>query len=83
MFLGNPNIFLSEIFISSLIGALLVSIVGYPVSLLTGGTQNLDPKLLSPIFRRFYKSNLEKTQTELTFIGNPEETEKLKDKCHE
>jgi hypothetical protein len=68
---------------SSLIGTLLVILVGYPVSLFTGGTKDLDPKLLSPLFRRFYKSNLEKTQTELTFIGSPEEHEKLKEKSHE
>jgi solute carrier family 5 (sodium-coupled monocarboxylate transporter), member 8/12 len=62
----------------SLIGAILVAVVGYPISILTGGTKNLDPKLLSPLFRRFYKLNLEKCQTELTFIASPEETEKLK-----
>lgn len=62
----------------SLIGTVLVAIVGYPVSIITGGTKNLDPKLLSPVFRRFYKLNLEKSVTELKFISTPEETEKLK-----
>lgn len=61
-----------------MIGTILVAIVGYPVSILTGGTKNLDPKLLSPVFRRFYKLNLEKSVTELKFVSSPEETEKLK-----
>jgi hypothetical protein len=67
----------------SLIGALIVSIVGYPISLLTGGNKDLDPKLLSPLFRRFYKTNIEKSHTEMTFIGTSDEIEKLKDKNHE
>lgn len=62
----------------SLIGTLLVAFVGYPISMMTGGTKNLDPKLLSPMFRRFYKVNLEKSHIELKFISTPEEMEKLK-----
>lgn len=62
----------------SVIGTLLVIIVGYPISLMTGGTKDLDPKLLSPLFRRFYNVNLERSHTEMTFIGTPEESEKLK-----
>lgn len=58
-------------------------IVGYPISILTGGTKDLDPKLLSPLFRQFYKKNLEKSLTELTFVCSPEEIEKLKGKSHE
>lgn len=46
---------------SSVIGTVLVILVGYPISLLTGGTKDLDPMLLSPLFRRFYKRNLEKS----------------------
>lgn len=69
--------------IFSVIGTVLVILVGYPVSILTGGTKDLDPKLLSPLFRGFYKKNLEKSITELTFVCSPEETEKLKDKFHE
>lgn len=61
-----------------------MSIIGYPISILTGGTKNLDPKLLSPLFRRFYKTNIEKAHMEMmTFVTSPEEVEKLKDKCHE
>lgn len=73
---------LLTLFISSLIGTVLVIIVGYPISLMSGGTKDLDPKLLSPLFRRFYNLNLEKSHTEMTFIGTPEESEKLKDKNH-
>lgn len=65
-----------------MIGALLTACIGYPISLLTGGNPNMDPKLLSPLFRRFYKSNMEKTHLELTFIAT-EETDKLKDKPYE
>jgi hypothetical protein len=60
-----------------------VILVGYPISILTGGTKDLDPMLLSPPFRRFYKANLEKSHTELTFISSPEETEKLKANPHD
>lgn len=59
---------------------MLVALVGYPISIMTGGTKNLDPKLLSPLFRRFYKDNLEKSHFEMTFIVSPEEVEKLKEK---
>ena len=62
----------------SLIGTILVAVVGYPISIMSGGTKNLDPKLLSPIFRRFYNLNLEKSHIELKFISTPEEKEKLK-----
>lgn len=62
----------------SLIGTLLVAFVGYPISIITGGTKNLDPKLLSPVFRRFYKMNLEKSAVELKLIVSPDEIEKLK-----
>lgn len=67
----------------SLIGAVLVALIGYPISVMTGGTKNLDPKLLSPLFRRFYKANLEKSHIEMTFITNPDEVEKLKEKIHD
>lgn len=62
---------------------MLVVIIGYPISLLTGGTKDLDPRLLTPIFRRFYKTNLKKSHTEMTFVATPEEIEKLKEKSHE
>lgn len=38
----------------SLIGTLIVLIIGYPISLLTGGCSDLDARLLTPIVRRFY-----------------------------
>lgn len=38
----------------SLIGTLIVFIVGYPISLLTGGCPDLDSRLLAPFVRRFY-----------------------------
>lgn len=50
---------------------------------MTGGTKNLDPKLLSPLFRRFYNANIEKSHIEMTFITSPEEVEKLKEKIHD
>jgi hypothetical protein len=69
--------------IFSLIGALLVALVGYPISMITGGTKDLDPKLLSPLFRGFYETNLEKSHMELKFISTPEEVEKLKSSIEE
>ena len=44
----------------SLIGTLLVAVCGYLISIATGGNENLDPKLLSPLFRGFYKPEVEK-----------------------
>lgn len=51
----------------SLIGALLVVICGYVISIATGGNENLDPKLLSPLFRRFYKLEMETTVNGVTY----------------
>jgi hypothetical protein len=44
----------------SLIGAVLFTIVGYPISLLTGGTKSLDERLISPFVRKYYKKQLVK-----------------------
>jgi hypothetical protein len=52
----------------SLIGTILVAACGYPISILTGGTENLDPKLLSPLFRGSYKPEIEKAPVEMKFI---------------
>lgn len=62
----------------SIIGTLLVAVVGYPISILTGGTKNLDPKLLSPLFRDGFKPQIEKLPVEMTFIEYGDEMEKLK-----
>lgn len=52
----------------SLIGTLLVAICGYVISIATGGNENLDPKLLSPLFRRFYKPEIELTVNGVTYV---------------
>lgn len=64
----------------SIVGTLLVGIVGYPVSIMTGGTQNLDHQLLAPIFRKLYKNEYEKKLHELKemILIHPEEIEFLK-----
>jgi hypothetical protein len=36
----------------SVLGIVILALVGYPVSLLTGGTENLDEKLLAPLLRK-------------------------------
>jgi hypothetical protein len=61
----------------SLIGTVLFALVGYPISILTGGTENLDPKLLSPLFRKSYKPQIEKLPIEMKFIEYGDEFEKL------
>lgn len=64
----------------SIIGTVLVAVCGYPISLLSGGTKDLDPKLLSPLFRGSYKPQIEKPPVEMKFIEySSSETEKLKD----
>lgn len=63
----------------SLIGTLLVAVCGYVISIATGGNENLDPKLLSPPFRRFYKPEMEKTLNGVTYVEcGIDETEKVK-----
>lgn len=52
----------------SLIGTLLVTICGYVISIATGGNENLDPKLLSPLFRRFYKLEMEMTVNGVKYV---------------
>lgn len=51
----------------SFIGSLLVSVCGYIISIVTGGNENLDPKLLSPIIRRFYRKEKSSLNT-VTYI---------------
>lgn len=42
----------------SLIGLIIMFLVAYPISLLTGGTENLDESLLTPCMRsKAYKTN--------------------------
>ena len=59
----------------SFLGTILVAIIGYPISLITGGTQDLDQKLLAPIFRREHK-----IPKEMAFIQYPEEIDRLQEK---
>ena len=59
----------------SVLGTAIVFIVGYPISILTGGTNNLDAKLLAPFIRNSYIKTQEKQQIEMKFI---EELETLK-----
>lgn len=58
----------------SLLGTLLVAIVGYPISIISGGTKNLDQKLLAPIFRKRIIPN------GMTFIQFPDEIDRLQEK---
>lgn len=46
----------------SLLGALIVLVVGYPISIFTGGTKNLDEKLLAPFLRKSYRKNVKLNQ---------------------
>lgn len=62
----------------SLIGTLLVAICGYVISIATGGNENLDPKLLSPLFRRFYKLEMEINGVTYVECGNVEINDKVK-----
>ncbi|CRK91471.1 CLUMA_CG005138, isoform A [Clunio marinus] len=73
-----PWIFRINYMYYSLIGTILVIIVGYPISLMTGGTKNLDQKLLSPLFRRSHVNELE-----IEFPLNLEEQKNLTEKCQE
>lgn len=65
----------------SLIGTLLVAICGYVISIATGGNENLDPKLLSPLFRRFYKLEMEMTVNGVKYVecGTVEINEKVRE----
>jgi hypothetical protein len=36
----------------SVLGIVILALVGYPVSILTGGTEHLDEKLLAPFLRK-------------------------------
>ena len=58
----------------SFLGTVLVAVVGYPISIITGGTKDLDYKLLAPIFRK------DKIPKEMTFIQYPEEIDRLQEK---
>lgn len=63
----------------SLIGTLIVAICGYVISILTGGNENLDPKLLSPLFRRFYMPEVVKTVNGVKYVEcGIDEIEKVK-----
>lgn len=63
----------------SLIGTLLVAICGYVISIATGGNENLDPKLLSPLIRRFYKPEIEKIVNGVTYVEcGKDDIEKVK-----
>lgn len=51
----------------ALIGLTILFVVGYPVSLLTGGTQNLDEILLTPCMRsKEYKNRQKDTKKLMT-----------------
>jgi hypothetical protein len=56
-----PWIFRINYMYYSLIGSIIFTIVGYPISLLTGGTRSLDERLISPIARRFFRKKLLKS----------------------
>lgn len=58
----------------SFLGTVIVAIVGYPISIITGGTTDLDDKLLAPIFRKG------KIQKEMTFMQHPDEIDRLHEK---
>jgi sodium-coupled monocarboxylate transporter 8/12 len=54
-----PKIFRINFMYYSFLGSILVAIVGYPISILTGGNKELDEKLLAPVARKLFqrKSN--------------------------
>lgn len=52
-----PWIFRIGFMYYSVIGALLVFVVGYPVSLLTGGNDDIDERLLAPFLRSWYRNS--------------------------
>ncbi|GAB0095389.1 sodium-coupled monocarboxylate transporter 1 [Sergentomyia squamirostris] len=51
-----PWIFRIGFMYYSVIGALIVFIVGYPVSILTGGDEDIDERLLAPFMRSWYRN---------------------------
>lgn len=67
----------------SLIGTLVVFLVGYPVSLMTGGCPELDERLLAPLPRKLYLNSLKKQkqkEAELSQMNlKPLNNEKAKD----
>lgn len=52
-----PYIFRLNYMYYSLIGGLLVAIIGYPISIFTGEEEILDEKLLAPFLRDSYVKN--------------------------
>lgn len=50
----------------SLIGTLVVFIVGYPVSLMTGGCDDLNERLLAPPIRRLFSNYLKELKIKIS-----------------
>lgn len=62
----------------SLLGSLIVLVVGYPISILTGGAKDLDEKLLAPFLRKSYRKNVKLSQeAKQRFNINDQEMETL------
>ena len=64
----------------SLLGSLIVLVVGYPISIFTGGTKDLDEKLLAPFLRKSYRKNVKKNvsqEAKQKFNINDQEMEAL------
>jgi hypothetical protein len=62
----------------SVLGIVILALVGYPVSLLTGGTKNLDEKLLAPFLRKKFVQDrkelmIQKTIEEMQKLNIPPE----------
>lgn len=68
----------------STIAQVIVILVGYPVSILTGGCDDLDERLLAPFIRQFYKNTKTSSQDsknsesliKLKYQDTPEKNEK-------
>ncbi len=50
-----PKIFRINFMYYSFLGSILIAIVGYPISILTGGNKELDEKLLALVARKLFK----------------------------
>uniref|UniRef100_A0A1B0DBD6 Sodium/solute symporter n=1 Tax=Phlebotomus papatasi TaxID=29031 RepID=A0A1B0DBD6_PHLPP len=77
-----PWIFRIGFMYYSVIGMLIVFIVGYPVSLLTGGHDDIDERLLAPFLRGWYRNQrkaknltkiVRKDQEMHLFLGTPKD----------
>lgn len=75
-----PYIFRINYMYYSVLGLIVMVLVGYPISILTGGTENLDEKLLAPFLRKKYVQDrkeqiIQKNLGEMQVLNKREEQE--------